>query len=86
MNMTSEPLRLPAWLASLLAVVALPALSALLETGDWREVLIGAVAAVIPLIALTESARARTDSPATIDTRLRGLAATPLPEDERDHG
>lgn len=84
MNMQNEPIRLPAWLASLLAVVVLPALSSLLLGADWRTVLVGVIAAVIPLIAYTESKRARTDSPATVETRLQGLASQPLPEDERD--
>lgn len=84
MNMNNEPIRLPAWLASLLAIVILPALSSLLLGTDWRTVLVGVIAAVIPLIAYTESKRARTDSPATIQSRLEELAAVPLPEDERD--
>lgn len=64
-NMTTEPLRLPAWVASLLALVILPALAAWLTGVDWRTVLLGVIAAVIPLLGATEAVRALTDSPAT---------------------
>lgn len=63
--MNSEPIRIPAWAASLLALVILPALSSLLTGIDWRTVLLGVIAAVIPLLAVTETVRAFTDSPVT---------------------
>lgn len=69
MNMHTEPIRLPAWIASLLALVILPALSELLTGVGWREVLVGVIAAVIPLLAAVETRRAFTDSPATIDAQ-----------------
>lgn len=75
MNMSTEPIRLPAWLASLLALVILPALASLLTGVDWRTVLIGVIAVVIPLLGYTESARARTDSPATIQSQYEAAKA-----------
>lgn len=65
MNMRTEPIRLPAWIASFLAVVVVPLLIALLTDVDWKVALAAALAAVVPLLAGAETARAFTDSPAT---------------------
>jgi uncharacterized membrane protein len=70
LNMTDEPIRLPAWAASLLAVGVLPFVVSVLTGLDWRPALAAAVAAVIPLLAGAETLRAFTDSPATRARRL----------------
>jgi len=86
MNMSNEPIRLPA-LAFAVGLVALVVVVALVMGVDFNTAL-GYVAGALALgggtVAVAESKRARTDSPATIETRLQGLAATPLPDDERD--
>lgn len=63
-TMQNEPIRLPAWVASLAALVILPALSAWLTGTDWRTVLIGVIAAIIPLLGGVEAARAFVTAPA----------------------
>lgn len=84
-DMTSEPIRLPAVVVAVLLLVG-PPLAAVLLGADIRETvattLLGLVASG-GVLGYTESVRARTDSPATIARRLAGLAASPLPEDER---
>lgn len=74
MNLRHEPIRLPAWIASLLAVAVLPALAAWLTGTDWRTVLVAAIGAVIPLLAVAEGARAFVTSPAN---RAPGETAPP---------
>lgn len=87
MNMNTEPLRLPALMWAVLVVLLVLLVSVV--TGRTFEEAVGLVALALTLaggvVANAESKRARTDSPATIQTRLAGLAETPLPEDERDH-
>lgn len=85
MNMTTEPIRLPAIVVAVLVVVGPVAIAALMGA-DVKTAIATAIGGLIAsggVIGVTESRRARTDSPATIDARIKGLAATPLPEDER---
>lgn len=86
MNMHTEPIRLPAIVVAILLVIG-PPVAAILLGADAREAIATAILGLVAsggVIARTESVRARTDSPATIETRLSALASTPLPEDERD--
>lgn len=85
MNMYTEPIRLPAVVVALLLLFG-PPLAAVLLGADVRETIATAILGLVAsggIIGVTESKRARTDSPATIATRLGGLASTPLPGDER---
>jgi len=86
--MTTEPIRLPAIAWGLLVVVLAIVIAVVLDVDIERAIgiVFAAIATAGGVVALAESKRARTDSPATIERRLAGLASTPLPEDERDHG
>lgn len=87
MNMQTEPIRLPALIAAAVVVVLAIVIAVVLKV-DINEaivIVIGAFGLTAPAIAFTESKRARTDSPATIETRIAGFASSPLPEDERGH-
>lgn len=95
MNMTTEPIRLPALLALVVVLVCAVAISLLLglDLQVSIAVVLGVLAVVgAPVVAVAESKRARTDSPATVDQRLSELAAghhltslgVELPEDERE--
>jgi len=87
MNMNNEPIRLPALIALVVILACAVAISLLLglELDVALATVLGVLAVIgAPVVAITESKRARTDSPATIESRLAGLNATPLPEDERD--
>jgi uncharacterized transporter YbjL len=85
MNMTNEPIRLPALLVSsaivVLAIVAAVVLR--LELAEALLLISGAFTTSGALVARAETKRAFTDSPATIERRLSELASFTLPEDER---
>ena len=93
MDMTTEPIRRPAWLVAVLGVVVPPVVAWLLY-GDWRVALASSLVGLLPasgVVGYAESRRARTDSPATQAARVRRVAAldrtfVELPEDELDHG
>lgn len=87
MNMRTEPIRLPAIAWALLTVIVAAAIAWALDL-ELEEVIViigGAIVTTGGAVALAESRRARTDSPATVERRLAGLAGEPLPEDERGH-
>lgn len=63
MNMQSEPIRLPLWLASLLSAVVIPFAVALLTDVDLKQALATALLAVIPLLGAGEVARRTAWSP-----------------------
>lgn len=69
LNMRNEPIRLPAWLVSLWAVLVLPILTYVIDSDgseiSWRKVATLALAGASVLIAGAETARAFVNSPAT---------------------
>lgn len=69
MNMNTEPIRLPTLIALFVVVACAVAVSLLLglELADAVALVLGVLAVVgAPAVAVTESKRSRTDSPATI--------------------
>ena len=84
LNMQSEPIRLPAWAVAVLLVVG-PPLATVLQGGDVKQAIATAILGLVAgggVIAVAESKRARTDSPATIERRVQELAAVPLPGEQ----
>lgn len=79
-TMTTEPIRLPAWIGSLLALVILPALAASLTGVNWRTVLLGVIAALIPLLTGVEIKRGLTDSPLTAAQKAAAIPTTVAPD------
>lgn len=63
MNMQTEPIRLPLWLASLLSAVVIPLGVALLSDVDLKVALATALGALVPLLGAGEVARRTAWSP-----------------------
>jgi hypothetical protein len=80
LDMLHEPLRLPAWLVSLLALVVIPLATDLLTGVEWRTALVAVLAAVLPLVGGVEMVRPFMDSPATRKAKaieVRGVELDP---------
>lgn len=77
MNMNTEPIRLPALIALVVVVACAIAVSLLLDLdpADAVALVVGVLALFTPALAVTESKRARTDSPATIQALHAQYAA-----------
>lgn len=77
MNMTNEPIRLPALIALIVVIACAIAVSFLLdlEPADAVALVVGVLALFTPALAVTESKRARTDSPATIEAKWQAHAS-----------
>jgi hypothetical protein len=74
--MSTEPIRLPAVVVALLLIFG-PPLAAVLAGADPGQAVATAIVGLIAsggVIGVTESKRARTDSPATITRRLADLS------------
>lgn len=77
MNMSTEPIRLPALIALVVVIACVIALSLLLhlEPENAVALVLGVLGVFAPALAFAESKRARTDSPATIDALHAQYAA-----------
>lgn len=85
MNMQTEPIRLPLWLASLLSAVVIPLAVALLSDVDVKAALATALGALIPLLGAGEVARRTAWSPASHERQMEHaetLAAVLPPPDD----
>jgi uncharacterized transporter YbjL len=85
MNMSTEPIRLPALIIATVIVVLAIIIAVVLglELDEALILVLGAFTASGALVANAETKRAFTDSPATVERRLSDLAGYRLPEDER---
>lgn len=85
MNMQTEPIRLPLWVASILTAVVIPLAVALLTDVDWRQALATALLSLIPLLGAGEVARRTAWSPEshqrTVDHVAMLAGALPEPDD-----
>lgn len=77
MNMNNEPIRLPALVALVVVLACAIAVSLLLhlEPKEAVSLVLGVLAVFAPALAVTESKRARTDSPATIEAKWQAHAS-----------
>lgn len=78
MNMNNEPIRLPALIALVVVLACAIAVSLLLhlEPKEAVSLVLGVLAVFAPALAVTESKRARTDSPATIEAKWQAHATS----------
>jgi hypothetical protein len=75
-----EPIRLPAWVVTLIVVFGVPVATALLTSQDWKPVLAGCLATAVPYLAVSEVARAKSVPKVThesdiVTTQALGYAA-----------
>lgn len=73
--MQTEPIRLPAWIATLLVVVAIPVAVAFLTDLPVKPALAVALSALAPLIVASEVSRRRVDSPVTVARKVKDAKA-----------
>lgn len=71
MNMRTEPIRLPAWAATLLTVLAIPVATAYLTGISVKQALATALAALVPLLVAGEVSRRKVDAPATVRAKVK---------------
>lgn len=77
MNMNTEPIRLPAWATAVLAIVLPPVIALLLEQ-DWKVALATSLGGLLVgggIVAKAESARAFTNSPATVERNFQAAVS-----------
>lgn len=71
MNMSTEPIRLPAWVVTLLVIVIIPVSVAYLTDAPVRATLAAALGALIPLLAANEVSRRKVTSPASLKAKKK---------------
>lgn len=70
-----SPIRLPAWAVTLIVLVVAPLGTALLTNTDWKPVAVGAITALVPMLAVSEVSRSKVVPTVAHDAAVQELKA-----------